>query len=261
MSSGVPEGASGGRRFAGRSAALGLVGFGLASVTAHNVQRVVKLRNHARSLRSDLDHDGTIGSGVGEPTELWVLGDSASDGYGLADPADAFPRHVAKALSTGTSRRVRLTSLGKDGARISDVTTIQAKMIQSSADAVVVLVGANDVFGRRSAKQVRADTVAMLDALQASSHGALLAVAGCPDFGKAKGFPQPLRSVLGWRCRATAGAMAEVCEKRGVPFIDLVPDTTTELFGEDGVHPSREGAIAAANGVVDALMQHAAVHA
>ncbi len=234
------------------------MGFGLASVTAHNVQRVAKLRKAALTRRNDLDHDGTVGSGVGAPTELWVLGDSASDGHGLADPADAFPRHVAKALSTGTARRVRLTSLGRDGARIADVTNVQAPMIRSSADAVVVLVGANDVFGRRSRKQVDADTRAMIEAIRESSVGALLAVAGCPDFGQARGFPQPLRSALGWRCRATAAAMTKACEELGVPFVDLVQGTSPELFGEDGVHPSRDGSIAAARATVDALMRDAA---
>ncbi len=270
----LPRPAPSGRRFAGRSAALGLLGFGLASVAAHNVQRVVKLRQHARSLRVDLDHDGevhhgapsgapssagasgdgTVGQGLHEPTELWVLGDSASDGYGLVDPADAFPRQVATTLAAETSRRVRLRALGRDGARIADVTRVQAPLLRPTADAVVVMVGANDVFGRRTRKQVLADTAAMLAAVRDASDGALLVVAGCPHFGRAPGFPQPLRTILGWRSRVTTRAMWDACADVGVPFVDLVAGTRPDLFGEDGVHPSADGSRLAARGVVDALV-------
>lgn len=251
---GLPRPARGGRRFASRSAVLGLLGFGLASVTAHNVQRVVRLRQHARSLRTDLDHDGAFGSGVGAPIGLWVLGDSASDGYGLPEPDHAFPRHVATALASATSRRVAVTSLGRDGARIAQVAATQAPLLRPTADAVVVLVGANDVFGRRSAAQVDRDVATMLDAVARASEGAVVAVAGCPDFGRAPGFPQPLRMLLGWRCRVVARAMAAACSRAGVPFVDLVPGTAPELFGADGVHPGREGSMAAAAAVVEALV-------
>lgn len=237
---------------------LGLLGLGLASVTAHNVRRVARLRRQARALRSELDHDGAFGSGLGAPTELWVLGDSASDGFGLSRAADAFPRHVATALAASTSRRVSLTSLGRDGARIADVGAQQAPLLRPSVDVVALLVGANDVFGRRSAGQVDADTTAMLAAVAEASHGAAIVVAGCPDFGRAPGFPQPLRALLGWRSRVVARAMAAACARAGVPFVDLVAGTTSDLFGADGVHPSREGSIAAAEAVVAAVLAAAA---
>ncbi len=249
--------ASRGRRSAVR-AALGLAGVGAASVIAHNAQRVLALRRDAASLRRDLDHDGIVGEGLGEPTSLWVLGDSASDGYALANHRDAFPYHVASHLSVATSRRIRVTALGHDGARILATAENQVPKISSSADAVVVLVGANDVFGRRTAAQVRADTTLLLDRLRDVVPAATVAVAGCPNFGRAPGFPQPLRTVLGWRSAVTSRAMAAVCREHGVPFVDLVAGTTPGLFGPDGVHPSRAGSLAAARGVVEALMASAA---
>lgn len=234
---------------------LAALGIGTASVVAHNAWRVLALRRDASALRRALDHDGVVGGGLGEPTELWVLGDSASDGFGLERPEDAFPAQVAHELASRTGRRVRLTAVGKDGARIADVTATQVPLLSESADAVAVLVGANDVFGRRSARQVERDARAMVEAITSRAPTAILVVAGCPDFGRAPGFPQPLRSLLGWRCRVTAAAIERACATVGVPFVDIVPDTRPDLFGEDGVHPNREAGAAMAPAVVGCLVE------
>jgi lysophospholipase L1-like esterase len=234
---------------------LGLLGLGAGSVVAHNARQVLVLRKRAAALRVALDHDRFVGDGVGEPTHLWVLGDSASDGYGLADAADAFPFHVASQLSAATSRGVKLTSLGRDGARLADVTDEQVPMLGQGADVVAVLVGANDVFGRRRGEQVTGDAAVMLAAIVQRARSATVVVAGCPDFGKAGGFPQPLRLVLGWRCRVTSKAIGRACRDADIPFVDIVSASRPELFGEDGVHPSREGSELIASGVLAAMLQ------
>lgn len=240
-----------------RRVRVALSGIGIVTVAAgaRTVARVRQSRKVAEALRVTLEHDTLVGEGLGEPTSLIVLGDSAADGYALATPNDAFPWHLASHLATATSRRVRVTSFARDGARTRHVLHEQAPLLRAiDADVIAIIVGVNDVFGRVPPARLRADTHELVQALGEVAPAATVVLIGCPDLGRAPGLPQPLRALVGLRCRQASRVQGEVARAAGIRFVDIAAQTRAEHFGMDGLHPGRTGSLAIARGAVRALV-------
>lgn len=168
-----------------------------------------------------------------------VLGDSASAGHGLTDADEALPRRLARALATG--RRVSVRSVAVDGATTASVLDHQVPHVDGD-DVVVVGVGANDALRGRSARQVTRDTAAMLRGVFLRAPQARVVLVTCPDLSVAPRLPDPLRAVVGWRCRSVARAQAAVADGYGVATVLLTRDgLVPEMFGRDGFHPGTVG--------------------
>lgn len=197
---------------------------------------------------------------VGRVLSLVVLGDSTSVGYGTRT-VDELPGVVlARSAAARFDRPVRLSSLGLTGATTADLTRQLGLAATRSPDAVVILVGANDIRERvppwRSAAQLGA-TVAALVAQRIP-----VVVGTCPDFGVIEAIPQPLRRMLSTWSHQLAAAQERAVTAAGgraVPLGRLVSPQFVgrpELFAADHFHPSGPGYQRAMTVMVPTLLEH-----
>ncbi|MEJ5946280.1 SGNH/GDSL hydrolase family protein [Pseudokineococcus basanitobsidens] len=192
--------------------------------------------------------DGVYGAGPGTTLVLGVVGDSSADGLG-AETAEQTPGAiVATGLAALAGRRVRLVNKAVVGADSRDLPGQVDRLLADVAapDAVLVMVGANDVTHRvRPPEAVRALGEAMA---RLRSAGAEVVVGTCPDLGVVEPVAQPLRTLArrGGRELAAAQTIAVVeAGGRSVSLGDLLgPEfraAPTELFSADRFHPSPAG--------------------
>lgn len=190
---------------------------------------------------------------------LVMLGDSTSVGYG-ASHADHLPGVIlARGVADHLDRPVRLRSHGLTGATSADLSRQLDLCLAEAPDAVVILVGANDVRDMvppwRSAAQLGA-TVAQLTWRKIP-----VVVGTCPDFGVITPIPQPLRSMLSqWSLRLAvlqeravidaAGCAVAIARLVSPQFVDR-PD----LFAPDHFHPSGAGYRRAMDVLLPALIE------
>lgn len=176
---------------------------------------------------------------------LVMLGDSTSVGYGTRHADDLPGVILARGMAEHLDRPVRLRSHGMTGATSADLPRQLDICLAEAPDAVVILVGANDIRDMvppwRSAALLGA-TVAKL-----TSRRIPVVVGTCPDFGVITPIPQPLRSMLsGWSLRLAtlqdravtdaAGCAVAIAKLVSPQFVDR-PD----LFAPDRFHPSGAG--------------------
>lgn len=235
---------------------------GLGAVAAWEAAQVARVAR-GEDPGGRADHATTLGTGLGEPLRLVLLGDSAVDGYGLT-VEESLPRQVAARLASRTGRRVRVRSLAVSGATSQDVADLQLPLLRAAGDldAVVVGIGVNDALRRRPSDEVAAATHAILDGLAAIAPSAALAYVPCHDLTEAPGLGPVLRRVLGWRCRVVGSTQRGVLAERGIPTVASDERAPAALFGDDGLHPGASGIEIIASLAVDALMTdgRAAVH-
>jgi len=190
---------------------------------------------------------------------LVMLGDSTSVGYGTRH-ADELPGVIlARGVADHLDRPVRLRSHGLTGATSADLPRQLDLCLAEAPDAVVILVGANDIRDMvppwRSAAQLGA-TVAKL-----TSRTIPVVVGTCPDFGVITPIPQPLRSMLSqWSLRLAvlqeraaseaAGYAVAIAKLVSPQFVDR-PD----LFAPDRFHPSGAGYRRAMDVLLPALIE------
>jgi lysophospholipase L1-like esterase len=236
---------------------LGAVVLAVAGVAAGNAGRVRTLRRDAAARAGDLDHDATVGEGVGAPLRLVIAGDSAARGFGLEDPRQALAHQAAIRLAAATGRRVAVSSLATDGHRTRDVIETQLLALRAQRpDAIVLGVGVNDVIKATGTRTFTADTRALFTALtsgELGTSGVRVAVVACPDLAAAPGFPAPLDHLIGWRGRRLARIQRRVATEVGLTVAEL-GTPSAEHFGPDGFHPGpvahREMAAAAVAALV-----------
>lgn len=221
------------------------------------VIRIQRLRRTAGHHAHDLERTATVGQGPGDPVRLLVLGDSAARGYGLTDPASAFPQQLARRLAGAVGRRVAVTSLATDGHRTAEVLAEQVPLARAvRPDVVVVSVGVNDAIRRTPRGDLATATDDLLSGVAAAADGAVVAFVPCPDLSAAPGFGWPLAGVVGWACRRVARVQQRVAAGHALAIVPLPrPDAT--MFGADGLHPGAAGHAAMAREVVDGLLARA----
>ena len=204
-----------------------------------------------RLLRDGHQHDDFL--------TLVMLGDSTSVGYG-ATHADDLPGVIlARGLADHLHRAARLRTHGLTGATSADLSRQLDLCLAEAPDAVVILVGANDVRDMtppwRSAAQLGA-TVANL-----TSRRIPVVVGTCPDFGVITPIPQPLRSMLSqWSLRLAALQERAVADAAGcaVAIAKLVSPQFVDqpdLFAPDHFHPSGAGYRRAMDVLLPALIE------
>lgn len=226
----------------------------LGAVVAHNAVAVARLRRDAPRLGGHRDHARTVGAGAGPALQMVVLGDSGADGFGIRDPEEAYPLQVARRAAAVVGRPVAVRSHAFSGARTADLVARQLAEFPGRPDLVVASVGVNDALAGRSQRQVAADTERLLQRLDAVAPGATAVLVGAPDLSRAPGLPQPLRAVIGWRCRVVNRAQERVVRRHGIRFGPWPGAPTPEFLGPDGLHPNAAGQTVAALVTVGALL-------
>lgn len=201
------------------------------------------------------DHAAMLGTGLGDPLQLVLMGDSAVDGYGLR-AEESLPRQVAGRLASRTGRRVRVRSLAVSGAASADVAAFQLPLLRAAGevDAVVVGVGVNDALQRVRGEAVTDATRAIVAGVCEVASGAAFAYVPCHDLSEAPGLGPVLRRVLGWRCRTVAERQQAVLDELDVPAAIGDRRAPAEMFGDDGLHPGTRGVEVISSLVVGALV-------
>ncbi|HSV65708.1 MAG TPA: SGNH/GDSL hydrolase family protein [Mycobacteriales bacterium] len=182
-----------------------------------------------------------------ESTEgpLWVvLGDSAAQGIGAADPEDGYVGRIRAELTSRAGLPWRVVNLSTAGASTVDVLAEQIPRLRRwphPPDLVSCGVGANDVL-RTAPRRLRAQLDQLAAGLPPSS--VLLTLpAGLRGYG---------RSYVDWLnagIRASASRyghrVADVANRFGPPW--------RGKFSPDGFHPSARGYADWATAILDAL--------
>jgi lysophospholipase L1-like esterase len=192
---------------------------------------------------SDVDASAVLGAHLdGEPVRVVVLGDSTLTGPGLVDPADIWVRRALSTLDLG--RPVDLASFAVGGSRVADVRRRLDSAFETSADAAILAVGANDALHGTAARQFAADFDRLLTELL--DRVPVAAVTNIGDLGNIVRIPAPLRSVARRRGRAFCRAIEEIVERHdGAVLLDVSPSNMffcdRTLFGPDLFHPNSVG--------------------
>lgn len=193
------------------------------------------------------DPTGWYGRGrPGPAIKMAVLGDSSAAGYGVDRVEETPGALLASGLAAHADRRVHLRDVAVVGARTSDLDDQIERVLPTSPDVVVILIGANDVTHvvppavsvRHLAESVR----------RLREAGVAVVVGTCPDLGTIKPIAPPLKQVARtWSRRLAAGQTIAVLEEGGrtVSLGSILgPEfaaTPALLFGPDQFHPSAEG--------------------
>lgn len=227
--------------------ALSAAAFGLVRAEAALARRTI-----GEPTGEPPDADGVYGAHhVGEPLTLALLGDSSAAGLGVDHPHQTPGAMLAAGLSECADRPVRLVNPAVVGARSSDLVQQVDAIEDCRPNAVVIMIGANDVTHR-----VKPPTaVRHLDHVvrRVRDLGAEVVVGTCPDLGTVEPVPQPLRYIARRSSRQLAAAQTIVVVEAGGRTVSLgdilgpeFAASPKEMFGPDRFHPSVAGYASAA---------------
>jgi lysophospholipase L1-like esterase len=201
--------------------------------------------------------NGVYGRGRGKPLVLAVLGDSTGVGLGVHRAIETPGVLLAAALAELAERPVRYINVAVTGAESRELPEQVEQALAEKPDAVVIMVGANDVTSRtRPAVSVayQADAVRRFRAI-----GAEVVVATCPDLGTIRPLAQPLRQFARhWSRQMAAAQTVGVVEAGGrtVSLGSILGPTFARdrsMFSVDEFHPSAAGYAAAAAVILPSL--------
>jgi len=192
--------------------------------------------------------EGLYGSGSGEPIQLAFIGDSTAVGLGVEHPWQTPGAVLASGLAEIADRPVQLRVDAKVGAQSSLLDEQATRLLSSGPrpDAVVIMVGANDVTHRSpTAVAVRGLDAAVRRLREADVE---VVVGTCPDLGTIEQIPHPLRYLARRFSRELAAAQTIAVVEAGgrtVSLGDLLgPEFAArplEMFASDKFHPSATG--------------------
>jgi lysophospholipase L1-like esterase len=243
--------ASRARRIAA-AAAFGGGGIGALGAAAYGVL-LTEVRITRRLIGQPFGNAGPGGEGVygfgrGKPIQLGIIGDSTAVGLGVDHPWQTPGAVLASGLAEIAGRPVQLRVDAKVGGK-SDLLYEQATRLlelDPVPDAVVIMVGANDVTHRSPTSVAVRGLDAAVRRLRES--GVEVIVGTCPDLGTIEQIPHPLRYLARRFSRELAAAQTIAVVEAGgrtVSLGDLLgPEFAAqprEMFSIDMFHPSATG--------------------
>ncbi|KRC54798.1 GDSL family lipase [Nocardioides sp. Root79] len=225
---------------------LSALGAGLYGVLTAEARLARKTIGPARE-EPPPDATGWYGRGrPGPAIRIALLGDSSAAGYGAERVEETPGALIASAIAEHADRRVYLREFCVVGAKSSDLASQVERALPIEPEAVVILIGGNDVtHTMRPSQSVRylSEGVRRL-----MGSGAKVVVGTCPDLGTIQPIAPPLRQVArSWSRRLAAAQTIAVIEEGGrtVSLGDVLgPEFAAApalLFGPDQFHPSAEG--------------------
>ena len=200
-------------------------------------------------------------AGNGEPLRLIALGESTVAGVGARTHETALTGELAKVLSRDTKRGAdwRVVARTAINARQSRLELVP-QLAGDRADVVLVALGVNDTIEFHSARRWAADLENLLDAIRVQVGDVPILLSGVPPLDCFPVLPKPLSLALGARSAALEVAAIKLARRMKqvmhVPF-QIDGDNCTELFCEDGFHPSELGYKLWAEQLADAYLKGA----
>ena len=203
---------------------------------ARRVRKRMPSLPEARGERSGFE----LAADATASVRLLIVGDSTAAGVGVAYVRDALPRQLAAILAERCGCTVAWTVSARTGATASFTARELVPGAPFEQDISVVLVGVNDALRMTPRRAWRASMDRLVDALQEHVRpGGQIVLAGLPNLGQFRTFPQPLRAVLGWRGRALDRDLRRIARRRKVvTYVAMPPVSWPEMFAEDRFHPN-----------------------
>lgn len=205
-----------------------------------------QLASESRAFASSTDPGDSLPDASTPPSgvkRVLIAGDSTAVGTGAGDPQMSVPGRIAR-----DNPSVFVVNLAEDGAR----TEALAAQLRSAGpvefDAVLMLVGGNDVLQLTGIDRLRHSIETALDLAMGLTDNVALMTVG--DVGSAPAIPWPMSLLLSRRAATLRAIFADEAGKRGVAYVDMdVPATRTDPFARDpdkyyardGLHPSAAG--------------------
>ncbi|MBA2729175.1 MAG: SGNH/GDSL hydrolase family protein [Euzebyaceae bacterium] len=188
------------------------------------------------------------GAADGPEVRLVVLGDSTAAGVGAPTLAESLPVQVAQRLADDLGRPVDMTGLGVSGARTIDVRDEQIPMlVDRGVDAVLIVIGSNDVTHATSPSAMAEQTRGMLRAARRNAGEAAIVLGGIPLFGSADALAQPLRLLVDTYASVLRRVQRDTAAEEGVCFVNIAVEASPRFAGvpeamsSDGFHPAPVG--------------------
>jgi len=195
-------------------------------------------------------------AGAGDPCRrLLVIGESTAAGIGAAEHARALPGFLAADMAGRLGGTVAWTVRAQSGATARRVLNEMLPPGQEPFDLIVLTVGINDLFDRRTLREWEADLLRLIDALTREHGNTRVIVSGMPPVHRIPAIPQPLRFVVAGRARAMDQITRQVSAARGAAYvpISMARASGRELFAPDGFHPSEAGYRAWAQAIAEVV--------
>jgi len=114
-------------------------------------------------------------------------------------------------------------------------------------DLVLLAVGTNDATHLVHSRRLARELDQIVEQIRERSPEAGIVLTGAQAVDTTRVFPQPLRSIVGWRARRLNRTVQRTAERRGVVFAPVADQTAPlfradpECYAPDGLHPSARG--------------------
>lgn len=244
---------------------------GLVAVQLMRLRRMEFLPNHPGFWINHVVRP-VRGTADGRMLRLAVLGDSTTAGVGVDRAEDALPHLLAQRLADAEGVSVHVVSYGWAGARMADVLRLQLPRAMEplrstehepwlpGADAVAIVVGANDATHNTAPARFRADLRDVLRQIRTAAPQARVVLAGIPAFRGALRGVEPLIFLADTYARLLRPIGRAEAARAGIAYADLargVPPLLrgrTDVLSRDRFHPSVVGYTAWADVIHDALV-------
>ncbi len=177
---------------------------------------------------------GRCGSGPG--LRLLILGDSSAAGVGADHQDEALAGRLAAEL--GRSFAVEWRLLARSGATTATALEMLAEAPRPPFDAVLTVLGVNDVKNGVAKARWTTNYSALVDRLVADFGARRVYLSAVPPIGAFPLLPRPLRDVLGRRGLAFDRVLEDLAADRA-EAVHLRPDMALDpdLMASDGFHP------------------------
>lgn len=171
-----------------------------------------------------------------------VLGESTVAGIGARTHDEALTGLLARECARRSGRTVAWRAIGRDGvtARRTRLELLPALPARHH-DAVVLVLGVNDVLSLTGAGSWARELNALIAAVRERAAPDHVLVAGVPPVHRFPALPQPLAGFLGLRSRLLDGIARETASAAGAVYAGVPMGGGREHFCPDGVHPSPAG--------------------
>lgn len=213
-------------------ATIGLFPFLIAQ--ARYVKRITPVLPEADGARQ-----GMIGSGT--KLGVFIVGDSAAAGVGVATQQDALSGQLISTLYSelGSEFHVHWKLNATTGHTAKDVLESLKNTPSELFEVAVLSVGVNDVSGRTGSKQWIAQLLEMIQLLKSKFGVQHIILTGLPPMHLFQVLPQPLRWYVGFRAKQLNEMLRELVD-RDTQCELIEPDFPFEshFLATDGFHPA-----------------------
>lgn len=177
-----------------------------------------------------------------ETLKFLAIGESTVAGIGAETHAEALTGQFAKHLSKNLEKNVEWHALGHSGITVRrTLDELIPNHPDKEFDAILIALGANDVFKINSPESFRKDMSELLNILREKNPKAKIFMANVPMVRDFLALPNPLRYIL--------SRLAKLHHFNAIDLVSPMPEVyyyedvgkVKDDFFSDGIHPSAHG--------------------